>query len=143
MVQHQKLACYLFLGQWKVSHHWPPNNWNCFNNWGFRFSFYDLPLRLVGIPKRHIGECVRCDGQAGNRSYDCCYCLRVHFDTCIKGAAILIRPLPKHCLQGGGNICDPGGPVCLTWGIPVPSHAGHSISVPTPFGFSFFMKFIS
>jgi hypothetical protein len=66
--------------------------------------------------------------------------LRVHFDTCINGAAISIRPLPKHCLQGGGNILRSGWTGCLTLGNPVPSHLGHSISLPASFGFSFFMK---
>ena len=39
-----------------------------------------------------MGECVRCDGQADNRSQRRCYCLRVHFDTPIKGAAIQFVP---------------------------------------------------
>src|ERR1700676_3198402 len=39
-----------------------------------------------------------------------------------------IRPFPKHCLQGGGNILRPGCIGCMTFGNPVPSHAGHSTS---------------
>jgi hypothetical protein len=94
--------------KWKVSHHWPPNNRGCLNNRGFRSSFYGLTLRFVGISKGHIGDCVRCDGHTDNGGQRRCYCLRVQFDTCFKGGEILIRPLPKHCLQGGGNILRPG-----------------------------------
>jgi hypothetical protein len=32
-----------------------------------------------------------------------------------------IRPFPKHCLQGGGNILRPGCIGCMTFGNPVPS----------------------
>jgi hypothetical protein len=45
-----------------------------------------------------------------------------------------IRPLPEHCLQGGGNILRPG------W---IGSHTGHSTSATVAFGLVLFMKFIS
>jgi hypothetical protein len=39
-----------------------------------------------------------------------------------------IRPLPPHCLQGGGKIFLVGSDGCLTAGKPVPPHASHFIS---------------
>ena len=54
-----------------------------------------------------------------------------------------IRPLPKHRLQGGGNILRPGWTGCLTLGNPVPPQSGHSISVLTSLRLGLFIKFIS
>jgi hypothetical protein len=60
-------ACDLFLKR-KFSHYWPFNNRHL-NNCGFRhFNFFAVPLRLVGVSKRRLRECVRCDGQSDNRS---------------------------------------------------------------------------
>jgi hypothetical protein len=51
--------------------------------------------------------------------------------------------LPEHSLQGGGYILRPGWTGCVTLENPVPSQAGHLISVTTSFGLGLFIKIVS
>ena len=41
----------------------------------------------------------------------------------IQSAAFVIRPLPLHCVQRGGNILRPGGGCLMTGSTPVPLQA--------------------
>ena len=47
----------------------------------------------------------------------------------LRSASFVIRPLPLHCLQRGGNILRPGGGCSITRSTPVPLQARQTSSL--------------